>query len=73
MVFEPMYIEILNGDLFGLASTTSRDMIDHLFLSYGSTIDAYIEQHFENMRKAWDPKRPVETLLRQVQYCVDFA
>jgi hypothetical protein len=25
------------------------------------------------MRKAWDPQRPVETLLKQIQDCVDFA
>jgi hypothetical protein len=35
-VIEPMYIEILNDDLVGFANTTSRDMLDHLFLSYGS-------------------------------------
>jgi hypothetical protein len=25
------------------------------------------------MRKAWDPQQPVETLLKQIQDCVDFA
>jgi hypothetical protein len=32
-VVEPMYIEILNDYLVGFASTTSRDMLDNLFLS----------------------------------------
>jgi hypothetical protein len=31
-----MYIEILNDDLVGFANTTSRDMLDHLFLSHDS-------------------------------------
>jgi hypothetical protein len=31
-----MYIEILNDDLVGFANTTSRDMLDYLFLPYGS-------------------------------------
>jgi hypothetical protein len=48
-------------------------MIDHLFLSHVSIIAVDIEQNFENMRKAWDPKQPVETLFKQIQDCVDFA
>jgi hypothetical protein len=48
-VIEPMYIEILNDDLFGFSNTTSQDMLDHLFLSYGRVTAVYIEQNFENM------------------------
>jgi hypothetical protein len=48
-------------------------MLDHLFLSYGSITAVAIEQNFENMRKAWDPQQPVETLFKQIQDCVDFA
>jgi hypothetical protein len=59
-----MYIEILNDDLVGFASTTSRDMLDLLFLSYGSIIAVDNEQNFENMRKAWDPQQPVEMLFK---------
>jgi hypothetical protein len=50
-VVEPMYIEILNDDLVVFANTTSRDMLDHLFLSYDSITAVDIEQKFENMRK----------------------
>jgi hypothetical protein len=66
MVVEPMYIEILNDDLVGFANTTSQDMLDHLFLSYGSIPAVDIEHNFENMRKAWDPQQPVETLFKQI-------
>jgi hypothetical protein len=72
-VVEPMYIANLNDDLVGFANTTSRDMIDHLFLSYDSITSVDIEQNFENMRKSWDPQQPVETLFKQIQDCVDFA
>jgi hypothetical protein len=58
-----MYIAILNYDLVGFANTTSRYMLDHLFLSYGSITALEKEQNFENMRKAWDPQQPVETLI----------
>jgi hypothetical protein len=47
-----MYIGILNGDLVGFANTTSRDILDQLFLSYGRITAVDIEQNFENMRKA---------------------
>jgi hypothetical protein len=72
-VIEPMYIEILNDDLVGFANTTSRDMLYHLFISYGSIKAVDIEQNFENVRKAWDPQQPVETLFKQIQDCVEFA
>jgi hypothetical protein len=64
-VIEPMYIEILNDELVGFANTTSRYMLDHLFLSYGSITAVDIEQNFENMRKAWDPQQPVEKLFKK--------
>jgi hypothetical protein len=51
-VIEPMYIDILNDDLVRFANTTSLDMLDHLFLSYGIITAVDIEQNFENMRKA---------------------
>jgi hypothetical protein len=72
-VIEPMYIEILNDDLVGFANTTYRDMLDHLFISYGRITAVDIEHNFENMRKAWDPQQPVETLFKQIQDCVDSA
>jgi hypothetical protein len=54
-------------------SALLTDMIDHLFLSYGTITAVDIEQNFENMRKAWDPQQQVETLFKQIQDCVDFA
>jgi hypothetical protein len=68
-----MYIEILNDDLIGFANTNSRYMRYHLFLSYGCITAVDIEQNFENMRRAWDPHKPVETLFKQIQECAEFA
>jgi hypothetical protein len=63
----------LNDDFVGFANTTSRDTLDHLFLYYGSITAVDIEHSFENMRKAWYPQQPVETLFKQILDCVDFA
>jgi hypothetical protein len=71
--FEPMYLEIINNDIFGFANTTARYMLDHLFLSYGSITAVDLEHNWENMRKAWDPHQPMESLFKQIQDCVDYA
>jgi hypothetical protein len=68
-----MYLEIINNDMVGFANTTVRDMIEHLFLSYGSITAVDLEHNWKNMRKAWDPQQPVESLLKQIQYCYDYT
>jgi hypothetical protein len=57
--FEPMYLAILNNNMVGFDNTTERDMLDHLFLSYGSITSVDLEHNLENMRKAWGPQKPV--------------
>jgi hypothetical protein len=49
MVFEPMYLDILNDDMVGVAYTSARAMIDHVFLSYGIITAVDLEHNFENM------------------------
>jgi hypothetical protein len=73
MVFKHMYLEILNNDMVGLASTTFRDILEHLFMSYGSITAVDLEQNFENMFKACDSQQPIEILLKQIQDCVYYA
>jgi hypothetical protein len=48
-------------------------MLHHLFLYYGSITDVDLEHNWENMRKAWDPQQPVESLFKQIQDCVDYT
>jgi hypothetical protein len=71
-VFEPMYLEILNDKMVGFSTITAQEMIDHLYLTYGSITTIELENNFEQMRKAWDPRQPVETLIKQIQDCDDF-
>jgi hypothetical protein len=72
-VFEPMYLDILNDDIFGFAYTSAREILDHLFLSCGSITDVDLEHNFKNTSKAWEPQQPVETLFNQIQDCADYA
>jgi hypothetical protein len=65
-VFEPMYLEILNDNIVGYANISERDMLDHLFETYGNITAVDLEINFENMRRAWDPQQPVETLFNSI-------
>jgi hypothetical protein len=68
-----MYLEILNNDMVGFTTTTARDMLDHHLLSYDSITAVDLDHNWENMRKAWYPQQPVESLFKQIQDCIDYV
>jgi hypothetical protein len=72
-VFEPMYMDILNDNIVGFANISARDMLDHLFSTYGNITAVDLEINFEHMRQAWDPQQPVESLFKQIQDCADYS
>jgi hypothetical protein len=49
-VFEPMYLDILNDNMMGYANVSARDMLDHLFDTYGNITAVDLEINFEHMR-----------------------
>jgi hypothetical protein len=63
-VFEPIYLDILNDNMVGYANISARDMLDHLFDTYGNITAVHLEINFEHMRQAWDPQQPVESLFK---------
>jgi hypothetical protein len=72
-VFEPMYLEILNDNMVGYANISARDILDHLFETYGNITAVDLEINFEHMRRTWDPQQPVESLLKQIQDFADYS
>jgi hypothetical protein len=72
-VFEPMYFDNLNDNMVGYANISARDMMDHLFETYGNITAVDLEINFEHMRRAWDPQHPVESLFKQIQDCADYS
>jgi hypothetical protein len=72
-VFEPMYLDILNENMVGYANISARDMLDHLFETYGNITAVHLKINFEHMRRAWDPQQPVESLFKQIQDCPDYS
>jgi hypothetical protein len=67
-----MYLEILNDNMVGYSNISTRDMLDHLFETYGNITAVDLEINFEHMRRAWDPQQLVETLFKQIQDCADY-
>jgi hypothetical protein len=72
-VFEPMNLDVLNDDMVGVANISDRDMLDHLFNTYGNIAAIDLENNFEHMRRAWYPQQPVESLFKQIQDCGNYS
>jgi hypothetical protein len=68
-----MYLEILNDNMMGYANISERDMLDHLFETYGNITSVDLEINFERIHRAWDPQQPVETIFKQIQDCADYS
>jgi hypothetical protein len=45
-VFEPLYLEISNDNMVGYANISARDMLDHLFETYGNITAVDLEINF---------------------------
>jgi hypothetical protein len=67
-VFKPIHLDILNDGM-----VTSREMLDHLFMTYGNITAVDLENNFEQMRRAWDPHQPVEYIFKQIQDCANYS
>jgi hypothetical protein len=59
--------------MVGHVNISARDMLDHLFKTYGNITAVDLEINFEHMRQAWDPQQPVGTLFKQIQDCADYS
>jgi hypothetical protein len=42
-------------------------------MAYGNITAVDLESNFKQMRCAWDPHQPVESLLKQIQDCSDYS
>jgi hypothetical protein len=72
-VFEPLFLDVLNDNMVGFANISARDIMDHLFGTYGNITAVDLEINFEHMRRAWDPQQPVESLFKQIQDCAYYS
>jgi hypothetical protein len=68
-----MYLDIFNDNMVGYANISARDMLDHLFETYGNITAVDLEINFEHMRRASDPQQPVGSLFEQIQDYADYS
>jgi hypothetical protein len=68
-----MYLDVLNDDMVGFANISARELLDHLFMNYAKITAVNLENKFEQMRRAWDPQQPVESLFKEIQDCADYS
>jgi hypothetical protein len=73
LFFEPIYLDILNDDMVGFANISACEMLDHLFMTYGNITAVDLENNLEQMRCAWDPQQPVESLFKKIQQSASFS
>jgi hypothetical protein len=67
-----MYLDVLNDNMVGFANISARNLLDHLFSTYGNITAVDLEINFEHMHRAWDPQQPVESLFKKIQDCADY-
>jgi hypothetical protein len=48
-----MYLDILNDYIVGFANITAREMLDHIFMTYGNITAVDLENNFKQMHRAW--------------------
>jgi hypothetical protein len=58
--------------MVGFVNIAAREMLDHLFMSYGNITTVDLENNFEQMCRAWDPHQPVESLFKHIQGCAAY-
>jgi hypothetical protein len=68
-----MYLDILNEDMVVFTNISAWEILDHLFMIYGNITTVDLEINFEQMRRAWDPQRPVESLFKKIKDCADYS
>jgi hypothetical protein len=72
-VFEPIYVDVFNDNMVGFADVSDKDILDHLFSTYGNITAVDLEINFEHMHRSWYPQQPVESLFKKIQDCADYS
>jgi hypothetical protein len=42
-------------------------------MTYGDITPVDLQKKIEEMRRAWDPHQPVESLYKKIQYCANYS
>jgi hypothetical protein len=68
-----MSLEIFNDDMVVFANISSREMLDHLSMTYVNITAVDLENSFEQMHRTLDPHQAGESLFKQIQDCANYS
>jgi hypothetical protein len=70
---DDIFIHALHQQHIGYANRTTRELLEHMFLSYGRVHPDDLVANTKRMQAPWDPNTPFEQLAKQIDDCADFA
>ena len=68
-----LYLSAIKHPRTGYATVTTRQMLQHLWTTYGEITSADLDTNLTNLSKPWHPTTPIETLFLQIDDGLDFA
>jgi hypothetical protein len=70
---DSMYLKALHNRITGFATTTTLEMLTHLYTSYGHLSPADLQGNDTRLRNPYDPNQPIEALFDQIEDAVSLA
>jgi ribosomal protein S17E len=70
---DEMYYKTLRNRITGYASVTTRQILEHLYQTYGKISPADLADNDAKMKTAYDPSQPIEALFDQIEEALDLA
>lgn len=70
---EETYVRALKQPHIGYVRRSVREILAHLFANYGNIFPQDLVQNTTEMSKPWDPSTPFESLIAQIEECVEYA
>jgi len=68
-----IYVNELAHPTLRYATVTVRNLLAHLFLTYGQITSDQLKANTNELERPWDPSEPIESLWKRVQDCRAFA
>ena len=70
---KPIYLRAIHNRHTGLNHISIRNILAHLFTAYGQITDHEYHENDTKFKKDWDTSLPFETVIDQIENCIDFA
>jgi hypothetical protein len=68
-----MFVHRMQTKYIGYLNTTTRDLLDHLYVKYAHIPPADLQANDVNFKSSYDQNLPIETLFDQIENSVDYA